>query len=254
MAASPSRVFAAVVPAAGDSFHNENAAGLDWSVAPPGQRSKRPGPEVRVTGSAELSRPPDRATLCIRVRSRKECVGDVTDSVSRRLEYILQTLRQRQVKDEHRSVTRTVRRDDGSYSMEAEVTVVFTDFVKMQDVSNTLVEKLDRSVCVSVPQFSHSAEHIDRLRRETCVAAVASAQHKARDVCRLLGQALGRPLFVREEESREWTGGVGERDGGGEDDGGDASLQQQLTQASVTVFSRVSASFQIQPKNKGTQE
>ncbi|KPP61890.1 interleukin-1 receptor-associated kinase 1-binding protein 1-like [Scleropages formosus] len=187
-----------------------------------------------------MSRPPDRATLCIRVRSRKECVGDVTDSVSRRLEYILQTLRQRQVKP--------------TSCPAAQVTVVFTDFVKMQDVSNTLVEKLDRSVCVSVPQFSHSAEHIDRLRRETCVAAVASAQHKARDVCRLLGQALGRPLFVREEESREWTGGVGERDGGGEDDGGDASLQQQLTQASVTVFSRVSASFQIQPKNKGTQE
>ncbi|KAL4661023.1 interleukin-1 receptor-associated kinase 1-binding protein 1 [Arapaima gigas] len=249
MAAGPPRLFAALVPAGDNTFKNENAAGLDWSVTRPGQRAKPPGAEVRVSGSAELSSPPDGAALCIRVRSRKESVTDVTDSVSRRLEYILQTLRHQQVKDEHRNVTRTVRREDGAYSMEAEVAVVFTDFVKMQEVSNTLVEKLDRTVYVGVPQFSHSEEHLHQLRREVCVAAVASAQHKARDVCRLLGQSLGRPLLVVEEESREWSEGDS-----GEDSGGDTTLQQRLRQATVTVSSRVSVSFQIRPKNKGRQD
>ena len=55
-----------------------------------------PGPRVRelqVTGAAEVSCPADRASLRVSVSSSKESVNEATNSVSRRLEYILQAIR-----------------------------------------------------------------------------------------------------------------------------------------------------------------
>ena len=63
-------------------------------VSPPAAplRAHR-GREVQVTGFAEGSRRADRVTLSVRVSSSKESVCDASSSVSRRLEYIQQTLR-----------------------------------------------------------------------------------------------------------------------------------------------------------------
>lgn len=42
--------------------------------------------------------------------------------------------------------------------------MVFSDFGKMQAVRSVLIEKLDRSVCVGDPRFSHSSESLSVLR------------------------------------------------------------------------------------------
>lgn len=49
--------------------------------------------ELQVTGTAEVSYPADRASVRLSVGNSKATVNEVTSSVSRRLEYILQAVR-----------------------------------------------------------------------------------------------------------------------------------------------------------------
>ncbi|KAG7460836.1 hypothetical protein MATL_G00203110 [Megalops atlanticus] len=245
MAGNPARVFAALIPTVGNAYQDENDFGLTRTLQRPVHESQTSGREVQVTGSAELSVAPDRATLCISVSNSKDSVNDVTNSVSRRLEYILQTLRQHEVKEENTTVTKVIRRSDNVYYMEAEVSVVFTDFMAMQSVSNILVEKLDKTVNVSPAQFFHSAECLNKLRQQVCVMAVENARHKAKEVCGLLGQALGRPLLVKEESSREWSCQTEEAN-----ELPHPSVQQSIRRATVFVSSHVFVSFEIRPKDR----
>ncbi|KAJ8409683.1 hypothetical protein AAFF_G00217420 [Aldrovandia affinis] len=249
MAASPSRVFAALIPACGDTFRDANEASLVRTLQRPTREPQTPGREVQVTGSCELSGPPDRVTVCISVSSNKDSVNDATNSVSRRLEYILQALRQHDVKEENTTVIKVLRREDDAYYMEAEVSVVFTDFVKMQSVSNVLVQKLDKTVRVGPPQFSHSAECLNKLRRQACLSAVENARRKAREVCGLLGQAVGRPLLVKEEDAREWAGQADEAA-----TRTPSSIQDSIRGATVSVYSSVFVSFEIRPKERARKK
>eukprot|EP00069_Balaena_mysticetus_P004332 bmy_17396T0 len=56
--------------------------------------------------------------------------------------------------------------------MEAEVCITFTEFGKMQNICNFLVEKLDSSVVISQPQFYHTPGSIENLRQ------IVSNSHK----------------------------------------------------------------------------
>lgn len=58
----------------------------------------RKSSEITVTAKGELSLPPDRCRLYITISSAKETVQDVKNSVTRRLDYILQVLNNEQVK------------------------------------------------------------------------------------------------------------------------------------------------------------
>ncbi|KAK0132733.1 Interleukin-1 receptor-associated kinase 1-binding protein 1 [Merluccius polli] len=169
----------------------------------PPQRGPRPR-EVQVTGLAADWCRTDRVALGLRVGTSKDSVHDASSSVSRRLEYIQQTLRQHGVKDEEVCVRRSIHREDNVYHVEAEATVNFSDFEMMDRVCCVLLEKLDKSVSMGTPRFYHSPESLSKLRRRVCLAAVENAQQKASDLSRLLGQTLGPPLLVREEETQEW--------------------------------------------------
>lgn len=87
-----SRVFAAVLPPVGKELaHNEIEQGLlrATSHQSPTHRVR----EVQVSGTAEVCCPADRVSVRVSVGSSKESVNEVTNSVSRRLEYILQAVR-----------------------------------------------------------------------------------------------------------------------------------------------------------------
>lgn len=91
---SPSRVFAAVQPAA----PGRELARYEKEQRPEGRAVTRHSPgnrlrEVQVTGAAEVSCPADRVSVRVTVSSSKESVSEATNSVSRRLEYILQAVR-----------------------------------------------------------------------------------------------------------------------------------------------------------------
>ena len=57
-----------------------------------------------------------------------------------------------------------LQRIDGLYQLDAEVTANFVDFKKCQTVSNFLVEKLDESVRVGLPEFYQSPQRLENLR------------------------------------------------------------------------------------------
>lgn len=203
--------------------------------------TQKGGREVQVTGTAELSAAPDRARLCIRVSSSKGAAAEAKSSVLRRLEYIEQTLRQKGLQDENITVSKEIERKVNSYQMDAEVCVVFEDFEKLQNICNMLVEKLDSSVCISSPQFYHSPENMEKLRRQVCLNAVSNARRKAQDVCRLVGQSLGKAIIVREEEMKEWEDQA---------DCASSSIQHKIKGATVYAASKVSATFEIKSKER----
>lgn len=84
-------------------------------------------------------------------------------------------------------------------------------------------------------------------RRHACVSAVENAQQKAFDVSQLLGQTLGPPLLVREEETREWRN-EDEEDGGRCQ--GTAPLPNRPCAPTITVKSRVSVSFSLRDRSR----
>ncbi|XP_056436588.1 interleukin-1 receptor-associated kinase 1-binding protein 1 homolog [Gadus chalcogrammus] len=216
------------------------------SPSTPPQRGPRVR-EVQVTGFAEDSRQADRVTLSIRVSSSKESASDASSSVSRRLEYIQQTLRQHGVKEEVVSVKRSIHRENDVYHMQAEAAVDFSDFHTMDRVCCVLLEKLDKSVSIGSPRFHHSKESLSNLRCRVCLEAVENAQRKASDLSHLLGQTLGPPLLVREEETREWRS---PEDGDEEQEGEDGVKREGEATCSVThrrtvawASARVSVTF-----------
>uniref|UniRef100_A0A2K6TST2 Interleukin-1 receptor-associated kinase 1-binding protein 1 n=1 Tax=Saimiri boliviensis boliviensis TaxID=39432 RepID=A0A2K6TST2_SAIBB len=109
---------------------------------------------------------------------------------------------------ENITVTKDFRRVENAYHMEAEVCITFTEFGKMQNICNFLVEKLDSSVVISPPQFYHTPGSVESLRRQACLVAVENAWRKAQEVCNLVGQTLGKPLLIKEEETKEWEGQI----------------------------------------------
>ncbi|XP_074804114.1 interleukin-1 receptor-associated kinase 1-binding protein 1 isoform X2 [Natator depressus] len=220
---SPARVFAELIapPLGGRGRESEPVPGL------PGGRSTPvpPGREVHVSGSAELRAAPDRARVSIRLGSRKGEAGEARSSVSRRLEYIAQSARQRGV----------------------QVCITFSDFGKMQNICNLLVEKLGSSVIISPPHFYHTAEAVDTLRRQVCLAAVGNTRRKAQEVCRLFGQSLGKPLLIREEEMKEWEGQIDSHPSNSSDT---LTVQQRIQSATIYASSKVFAIFEIKGREK----
>ncbi|XP_065142734.1 interleukin-1 receptor-associated kinase 1-binding protein 1 homolog [Paramisgurnus dabryanus] len=248
MAHSPSRVFATLLPTAEDVYKDENESVFHRTGKQNTLHPQSNARVVEVTGCAELSCIPDRATVTITVRNSKENVNDVTNSVTRRLDYILQTLRQNDVKKENITVAKHLEREEELFHMQAEVHVVFSNFETMQCVRSVLIEKLDKSVCVGNPHYTHSAESLNLLRRRVCLEAVDNARLKASEACCILGQALGRPLLLREEESREWTNGQNDITGTPQ------TLHQKAGATVVSASSRVFVTFELRPKYKNRRK
>ncbi|NXU58740.1 IKBP1 protein, partial [Turnix velox] len=238
-APSPARVFAELASAPGLTPTPTPApAGGSGPLSPSGR-------EVHVSGSAELSAGPDRARVSLRLSSRKEEAGAARSSVARRLEYIAQTARQRGVPEENITVTEDFSRVEDTYQMEAEVCIIFSDFGKMQHVCNLLIEKLGNSITISPPHFYHTPEAVDTLRQKVCVAAVGNTRQKAQEVCRLFGQSLGKPLLIREEETKEWGGHIDSHLSNSQTS---LTLQERIQNATVYASCKVFAVFEIKGK------
>ncbi|KAM7060846.1 interleukin-1 receptor-associated kinase 1-binding protein 1 [Acridotheres tristis] len=224
-------------------------AELDLAPAPApegrGGPPALPGREVHVSGSAELSALPDRARVSLRLSSRKEAAAEARSSVSRRLQYIAHSARQRGVPEENMTVTEDFSRVENTYQMEAEVCIIFSDFGQMQNVCNLLIEKLGTSVTINPPHFYHTPEAIDTLRRQVCVTAVGNTRRKAQEVCRLFGQALGKPLLIKEEETKEWGGHVDNHLSQSADS---LTLQERIQNSTAYASCRVFAVFEIKGK------
>lgn len=204
--------------------------------------------EVHVSGTAEVSAGPDRAQVAVRVSSTKEAAAEAKKSVCRRLDYITQSLQQRGLQTENVTVTKDFRRVENAFHMEAEVCITFTEFGKMQNICNFLVEKLDSSVVISPPQFYHTPGSVENLRRQACLVAVENAWRKAQEVCDLVGQTLGKPLLIKEEETKEWEGQVDDRQSSGLSNS--LTIQQKIKNATMHAASKVFVTFEVKGKER----
>lgn len=204
--------------------------------------------EVHVSGAAEVSASPDRALVTVRVSSTKEVAAEAKKSVCRRLDYITQSLQQQGVQTENVTVTKDFRRVDNAYHMEAEVCITFTEFGKMQNICNFLVEKLDSSVVISPPEFYHTPGSVESLRRQACLAAVENAWRKAQEVCALVGQTLGRPLLIKEEETKDWEGQADDHQLSSLP--GSLTIQQKIKSATIHAASKVFITYEVKGKER----
>ena len=83
------------------------------------------------------------------------------------------------------------------------------------------------------------------LSRQVCVAAVGNTRWKAQEVCRLFGQSLGKPLLIREEETKEWGGHIDSHLSNSPDS---LTLQERIQNATAYASCRVFAVFEIKGK------
>ncbi|XP_003404432.1 interleukin-1 receptor-associated kinase 1-binding protein 1 [Loxodonta africana] len=250
--APPSRVFVELVPWADRG--RENSLVSDRGTLPslprplPSAQSQTTTREVHVSGTAEVSAGPDRAQVVVQVSSTKEAVAEAKKSVNRRLDYITQSLQQQGLQAENITVTKDFRRVENAYHMEAEVCITFTEFGKMQNICNFLVEKLDSSVVISPPQFYHTPGSVETLRRKACLVAVENAWRKAQEVCNLVGQTIGKPLLIKEEETKEWEGQIDDHQSSRLSSS--LTVQQKIKSATIHAASKVFITFEVKGKEK----
>ncbi|XP_027783904.1 interleukin-1 receptor-associated kinase 1-binding protein 1 isoform X1 [Marmota flaviventris] len=241
----PSRVFVELVPWASRGQENNLITGGETrpNVCRPfsSTQAQAATREVHVSGTAEVSASPDRAQVAVRVSSTKEAASEAKKSVGRRLDYIMQCLQQQGLQAENVTVTKDFRRVENAYHMEAEVCLTFTEFGKMQNICNFLVEKLDSSVVISPPQFYHTPGSVENLRRQACLVAVENAWRKAQEVCNLVGQTLGKPLLIKEEETKEWDGQPDNH----QSSSSSLTVQQKIKSATIHAASKVLITFEV---------
>ena len=78
--------------------------------------------------------------------------------------------------------------------------------------------------------------------------AVENASRKAQEICDLVGQTLGKPLLIKEEETKDWEGQM--------DDHqlsrlpGSLTIQQKIKSANIPAASKVFITFEIKGKEK----
>ncbi|KAF7474184.1 interleukin-1 receptor-associated kinase 1-binding protein 1 isoform X4 [Marmota monax] len=224
----PSRVFVELVPWADRGQENNLITGGETrpNVCRPfsSTQAQAATREVHVSGTAEVSASPDRAQVAVRVSSTKEAASEAKKSVGRRLDYIMQCLQQQGL----------------------QVCLTFTEFGKMQNICNFLVEKLDSSVVISPPQFYHTPGSVENLRRQACLVAVENAWRKAQEVCNLVGQTLGKPLLIKEEETKEWDGQPDNH----QSSSSSLTVQQKIKSATIHAASKVLITFEVRGKEK----
>jgi len=179
--------------------------------------------KVEVSGSAELTIPPDTSTLSIILVSNKEKASEARASVERRVEYVKQTLLNNGIPEGDIVITENLKRtgEKNYYCMETQIDATFCSALQQcMKLSSLFVEKLETCVRVLPPVLSHDQQRLESQRKQACLLAFANARQKAVDLCKMLNQGLGRPIFVTENVIRERRG-CGFGDGDLTDDGGD---------------------------------
>ncbi|KAM9060129.1 interleukin-1 receptor-associated kinase 1-binding protein 1 [Megaptera novaeangliae] len=250
--APQSRVFVELVPWADRGRENyllsggETLPGLRRPLS--SAQAQTATREVHVSGTAEVSATPDRAQVVVQMSSTKEAAAEAKKSVCRRLDYVTQTLQQQGVQSENVTVTKDFQRVENAYHMEAEVCITFTEFGKMQNICNFLVEKLDSSVVISQPQFYHTPGSIENLRRQACLVAVENAWRKAQEVCNLVGQTLGKPLLIKEEEMKEWEVQIDDHQSSRLSSS--LTVQQKIKSATIHAACKVFITFEVKGREK----
>lgn len=223
-----------------------------------GDCRRAPRREVQVTGTAELSAAPSICVLTVVIRSEKLQAEDAKSSVLRRLDYVQQTFRNHGITDGDMITVKNLSRVPGKslYLMEAQVDGTFRNSVhKCLQLHNLLVEKLDETVKILAPKLQHDKQKLEGIRKQACLAALANAKQKAIEVCRMLGQGIGRPIYVKEDSLDEALGDNGSTSPNDQEcplaiSPASLEIQQKIKANTVNIKAQVSAAFELRGLGK----
>lgn len=207
-------------------------------------------PNVQVSGSAELSVPPDRARISMSVSEVGESVSAAKQAVDSQAVAVQSMLRRAGVADTaiqaaglrvyRRRLGRGPQTPEGGtgdsvvYSVAREVVVTLVDIGRLDEI-------LDRSVALGVDeirQVTFYASAADSLRLVAMQLAADDAKRTARALAAQLGRMLG-PLFMAEYQ---FGGGDGVRPLAMEVRGGGGEFATGL----VTIRASVNAVFELE--------
>ncbi|XP_065674372.1 interleukin-1 receptor-associated kinase 1-binding protein 1 isoform X1 [Hydra vulgaris] len=193
--------------------------------------------QIRIHEVGEAVMKPDRIKSYLKLYASKDTVEAVKQSISRRIDYILQTLRNNNTSDVTTHQTLSYSKEDNLYTIQAEIIIEFRDIVTYENTLNFLVEKLgDRISFPKNPLFYHSTGKLTELRRQASLNAVHNSRSKALSIAQLLNQSLGSPILIQEEDVTE-TKGVHLGDDA-------VSIQSQLELNTTKVTVKVYAVFE----------
>ncbi|XP_066990995.1 interleukin-1 receptor-associated kinase 1-binding protein 1 isoform X2 [Anabrus simplex] len=158
---------------------------------------------TKVEGYGEVILEPDVIEFVFKVESTKEKAEDAKSSVSKRIDYLVQTIKNFKIRGERPiSVHHSLSRVDGQFRMVGEVLVKCDSVHKYEDIVNIIVEKLEGSVLISEPHYSHSPKCTQEGRQRALRMAMINARTKAADMASSSYQRAGRALLIEEKESR----------------------------------------------------
>lgn len=198
--------------------------------------------QITVTGVGELELKPNRFYITLKCKASKESVQEAKTSVTRRLDYIIQTLKNNSLKEEDYKVYQHVNYHDSLAVYESEVEAHFFDIEKCQSVSNFLVEKLGPGVNVCLPVCYHCNGSLDKLRKQVGMLAIYNARQKAMEMAKVIHMSVGLAIQVQEEDFSEYQG-AGSSDV--EEVDLNPSIRQALAEKTVKITSKVSVCFQL---------
>eukprot|EP00794_Sanderia_malayensis_P000410 gene410-1045_t len=200
---------------------------------------------ITVSESGEATLLPDIARVFITYKSIKETVDATKHSVQRRIDYILQALRNNSVKESQYTLHRNLERCGDNFQLTVEFCIEFRDFKTCENVCNFLVEKLDETVAVSKPVFSHSSGKLESLRQQACLNAIKNTRSKALAISQFLNQKLGAAVTVKEDETSETVGATSTDQSIPE-----LNIKRRIEAATVIITVKMTVSFELEPKTK----
>lgn len=208
--------------------------------------------QINVTGVGEMALPPNRFSVTIKCKAVKETVQDAKFSVTRRLDYIIQSLKNVNLKEDDYKVYQHVNYQDSAAVYESEVEAHFLEIEKCLNVSNLLVEKLGSGISVSLPLCYHAAGSLDKLRKQVGMLAIHNARQKAMEMAKVIHLSVGPAVQVQEESFSELSG---TKDYDIEDfDLNTAGIQQRISERTVRITSKVNVMFQLKSSRKKKME
>lgn len=215
------------------------------------KKPSKDGRQIHVQETGKASLPPDRVKCIITCTNTKETAEQVKHSVSRRIDYITQTLRNNNIKASQYTIHQLISpTDNGQYRMCAEVVIEFHDVLTFEKTVNWLVEKLESSIRISEPSFFHSSEKLTDLRRKASLNALHNCRSKALSMAQLLNQKLGSPVLVQEEEVKEFNGFENE----GNKNELMHSIQQKIDNNTVNIHVKMLAVFECSDRTKNATQ
>ena len=95
---TPSKVFASIVSQGKTKTDVQQFTTKTDDIMISNNSNEKSDRLIKVTAVGEVSLPPDRCRVVVRIHSQKDNVQDVKNSIQRRLDYVLQTFQNHNVK------------------------------------------------------------------------------------------------------------------------------------------------------------